>query len=57
MKKPLEVILLLLYEIHLLIRLVFVQLPQKFEETLKLMLNIKSTKECMNILLLTNAMF
>lgn len=58
MKKPLEVMLevtlLLLYEIHLFTWLVLVQLPQKFEETLKLMLNKKSTKECMNILLLTN---
>jgi hypothetical protein len=30
---------------------------QKFEETLKPILNVESTKECMNIFLLTNAVF
>jgi hypothetical protein len=30
---------------------------QKFEETFKLVLNVKSTKECMNILLLTYGVF
>jgi hypothetical protein len=41
----------------LLLILVLLHIAQKFEETLKLMLNMESTKECMNILLLTDAVF
>jgi hypothetical protein len=41
----------------LLIFLVVLHVVQKFEETFKHVLNMESTKECMNILLLMNAMF
>jgi hypothetical protein len=36
---------------------VVLHVVQKFEETLKPMLNVESTKECMWLLLLINAMF
>jgi hypothetical protein len=41
----------------LLILLIVLHVVQKFEETLKPILNVESMKECMNILLLPNAVF
>jgi hypothetical protein len=48
--------ILFFLSILLLILLVVLHV-QKFEETSKPMLNMESTKECMNILLLTYVMF
>jgi hypothetical protein len=46
-----------LFLLLLLILLFVLHVSKKFEETLKPVLNMESTKECMNILLLTDAMF
>jgi len=41
----------------IIILLIVLHVAQKFEETLKPILNVESMKECMNILLLTDAIF
>jgi hypothetical protein len=46
-----------LFLLLLIILLVVLHVVQKFEETLKYVLNMESTKECMNILLLMNVVF
>jgi hypothetical protein len=46
-----------LFLLLLLILLFVLHVAKKFEETLKSVLNVESTKQCMNILLLIDVMF